>query len=154
MPPNGFNQSSDSRNVNQSCKSLTLSSNDENPNVFVLPVGTVKRQVESINFKNKSMSQFSNEMNDLFNGPETSTTKTNSDITLDATQQSTTSPDSKRFKCELLKKAATDYEFNRTKKVFENLEDDIKKQPTLQQKNNARIVSSLSFKLFSGEQQK
>jgi protein phosphatase slingshot len=176
MPSNGFSslsQSTDSNKmVNQSCKSLTLTNEESNQNAasFVLPVGTVKRQVESINFKNKSMSQFStNELNDIFNPTETTptptptptptVTKANSDI------QTTTSPDSKRFKCELLKKAASEnnanesYEFNRTKKVFEkNSDEDNAKRPPPppQQKNNSsnpRIVSSLSFKLFSGEQQ-
>lgn len=183
-------------NDNQSCKSLSNSksrSNEENSDAsFVLPIGTVKRQVESINFKNKSMSQF-NEANghlDIFQSESTplceKKSNSNSDLTPEIntcnsfeTKTTTTSPDSKRFKCELLKKSVILCEapseplflreqiltvlsdFNRTKKVFEQPEDvsteiskkqdDIEKKPLSLQKN-ARITSSLSFKLFSGEE--
>ena len=180
-------------NDNQSSRSLSNAksrSNEENSEVsFVLPIGTVKRQVESINFKNKSMSQF-NETNgtlDIFQSElKTSREKksnSNSDLIIPTSQSkaTTTSPDSKRFKCELLKKSVvlceapsdtvflreriltvlSESDFNRTKKLFEQSEDVVsdpsKKQDDIERKalslqKNARITSSLSFKLFSGEE--
>ncbi len=185
-------------NDNQSCKSLSNTksrSNEENSDAsFVLPIGTVKRQVESINFKNKSMSQFgeTNGNSDIFQTESSAScekkSNSNSDITIESSVNSraqakatTTSPDSKRFKCELLKKSVisceapnesfflrervltvlSESDFNRTKKLFEQSEetadasknhDDIAEKKPLSLQKNARITSSLSFKLFSGEE--
>lgn len=147
-----------------------------------VPLGTVKRQVESINFNSKPIIINSNndELNPAADADTTESTSKIDSIESTAfylndnnsslaelcynskqfesdsqTQQSTTSPDSKRFKCEFLQtykqqqrdsKSTSDTgleedasngqssalnrlsEFNRSKKIFEQLEDKLKKQ--------------------------
>ena len=152
----------DESSTNQSCSDVSLQtstlnatkskSNDENNHncSFVLPVGTVKRQVESINFKNKSTSQDA-KLEEVDLAP--------TNPALVNLLQKNASPDSKRFKWELLKKSSSDSdrilaflsesEFNRTKKIFEQLQG--KKSDATESERKSKLVASASFKSLTGE---
>lgn len=82
-----------------------------------VPIGTVKRQVESINIKSKPI-----EYGLIRQSTIDFDTKGNLDQEAKALQQATTSPDSKRFKCELLQ--LENSELEKAESCLENLEDD------------------------------
>ncbi|CAF0835985.1 unnamed protein product [Brachionus calyciflorus] len=122
---------------------VNFSLSNENLLQDSVPLGTVKRQVESINIKSKPI-EYS-----LVRQSTLDFDKLDQNFNQ---QQTTTSPDSKRFKCEFLLKGEEDCgagadeddeevgvltrqsEFNRSKKLFEQLElkrkEEIKETPS------------------------
>ena len=111
--------SSNEENI-ESEATLVSVNNDDTLSTLVLPVGIVKRQVDSINFKSKPLESRSPNRNSYPSGKQV--TFSLDDLNLELKKKQTTSPDSKRFKCELLDKPRS--EFDRSKKIFEKFQNE------------------------------
>lgn len=133
-----------------------FSISNENLEKSHLPIGTVKRQVESINITSKPIEY------DLVRQSTFEFDKL--DQRRDQQPQQTTSPDSKRFKCEFLRLIKSEFnkvnceeklgalrrqsEFNRSKKLFEQLElekeDKLKKDTLKNTSRHSKMNATLS----------
>ncbi|RNA41618.1 phosphatase Slingshot 2 -like protein [Brachionus plicatilis] len=133
-----------------------FSISNENLEKSHVPIGTVKRQVESINITSRPIEY------DLVRHSTFEFEKL--DQRTDQQPQQTTSPDSKRFKCEFLRLIKSEFnkvscednigalnrlsEFNRSKKLFEKLElekeDKLKKDTLKNTSRHSKMNATLS----------